>query len=354
MPPSEDPAIDNNAFSLQVLERDRELFDAQLRSFVPPGAFDAHAHLFDVRLTAGAGQAMLEPGQSAVTRADYTRRVSAWMGDRCPTGGLFFPFPNPQADTAGQNRWIADQLRGDATSRGLMLVTPKCNPADCEALLSEKGLANKLFVGFKVYHCYASQLAADQPSTFHADCAAFMPEWMWELAHQRELAITLHLVKSQALADPANQTYLRRQCTRYSGAKLILAHSGRSFSARHTIDGIESLRGLDNAFFDNSAICEAGPNEAILRTFGPTRLWFGTDAPISEVRGRCVSIGDGFLWSYDVRPQWEHSPFAQPTLVGIESLLALKQACRTMHMTDRDVEWIFGRGARQALGVPCD
>jgi len=331
-----------DAYGLRVLEHDLQLFDRQLRSFVPPGSFDAHGHLYDPALSGGAGAVFVPEGRPAMTRDLYTQMVREWMGDRCPAAGLFFPYPHRNGDTMGQNRWIAEQVRTDRNSRGLLLTTPQSDPAEHEAML-----ADGLFVGFKVYHCYAPR-----KDTFFADCEEFMPEWMWELAHQRGLAITLHMVKSRALADESNQKYIREHCVKYSGAKLILAHCARSFNAQHTVDGIHSLAGLDNVLFDNSAVCEAAPHEAILRTFGPSRLLFGLDHPISSLRGRCLSIGDGFAWTNEIDPSWTKSNFAQPVLVGIENLLALKQACRTMHLTDSDVERVFGDSARQWLGIP--
>ncbi len=332
----------SNPYALQVFDHDRELFERELRAFVPPLSFDAHGHLYDPQVSAGAGAMFVPAGESAMTRELYTRMLQGWMGDRVPSGGLFFPFPKRGSDTRGQNQFLIEQLRGDPQSRGLLLTTPQCDAAEHESLL-----ANRSLLGFKVYHCYA-----DHSDTFHAGCEQFMPEWMWQLAHERGLFIMLHMVKSRALADESNQQYIRAHCRRYANAKLILAHCGRSFCAQHTVDGITALADLDNVLFDNSAICEAAPHEAILRTFGPTRLLFGLDHPVSSIRGRCISIGDGFVWSNEVEPDWSRSKFARPTLVGIENLLALKQACRTQHLNDRDIEQIFGGAARQWLGVP--
>jgi glutamate-1-semialdehyde 2,1-aminomutase len=330
---------------------DAELFARHLRDFVPPRAFDAHAHIFDPRFTGGGGAGLLPPGVAACDRAAYDRMIGAWMGDRLPVGGLFFPFPAAAGDVAAQNRFLADQLRTDRESRGLALVTPAEDPAAVERLLdADPGL----WRGFKVYHVFARS-PAGQPrpaSTFHAECEDFIPEWVWELSHSRGLAIMLHMVKPRALADGSNQRYIRDRCLRHPAAKLVLAHSARGFNARHTVEGIDSLRGLDNVFFDVSAICEAAAHEAILREFGPTRLLFGLDHPVSSIRGRCVAIADGFLWTNEAAIDWTSQKFAAPTLVGVENLLSLQQACRTMHLNDRDVELIFGGAARQMLGMP--
>ncbi len=164
--------------------------------------------------------------------------------------------------------------------------------------------------------------------------------------------IMLHMVLPRALAESKNQRYIRQHCQRYRGAKLILAHAARGFCGKHTVEGIDSLRGLDNVFFDTSAVCEPAALEAILKVFGPTRLFFGADFCVSEMRSRCVDLADGFLWLDEIRADFSESRFARPTLLGIESLLALKQACRNQQLIDSDVEEIFCLGARRLLGLP--
>ena len=189
------------------------------------------------------------------------------MSERCPSGGLFFPFPTRNMDLDGANGFLADQMRADPNSRGLMIIAPRQDPAAVERQVIDDG-----FVGFKVYH-----LLADQQNTFKAETGEFLPEWAWEIANQHDLSIMLHMVLPRALAEPANQSYIRSHCERYPRARLILAHAARGFCGRHTVEGIDSLRGLDNVYFDTSAVCEPEAFEAILKVFGPTRLFFGAD-----------------------------------------------------------------------------
>ncbi len=321
---------------------DRALFDQQLKSFVPPNAFDAHAHLWRVADLGAPPPALTAAGPREVSREIYDQRLSQWMPDRQPTGGLFFPFPTRTLDIDAANAFLAEQLKTDPNSRGLMIAAPSQDPAEVEQQIVQNG-----FVGFKVYHLFASRT-----DSFDARNEEFIPEWVWEIAHQRRLAIMLHLVLPLALAEPANQAYVRSRCEQYPGAKLILAHAARSFCGHHATDGVSALRGLDNVFFDTSAVCEAEAFEAVLKTFGPTRLFFGADFCISEMRTRCVNLGDGFLWLNEVRPDFSRSRFAKPTLLGLESLLALKQACRNQHLTDSDVEEVFCHAARRLLDIP--
>ncbi len=218
-------------------------------------------------------------------------------------------------------------------------------PDDDPDVLEAADMADD-FVGFKVNHVFA-----DTNDTFNAETQEFLPEWVWQIADRRGLVIMLHMVRVRSLADPVNQRYIRQYCQRYPGAKLILAHAARGFCGRHTTEGIDTLRGLDNVYFETSAVCESEPLEAILHAFGPRRLMFGTDFPISESRGRYISIADGFAWLDEHNVFWEDQAFAAPTRVGIESLLALRRACQSMSLKDADIERIFRHNARQLLSI---
>jgi glutamate-1-semialdehyde 2,1-aminomutase len=320
---------------------DRELFDRKLRSWMPPGSFDFHAHLYDLRMLATGGDPASLAGPAEVGFATYRTCQRDWLGDRAPTAGLFFPFPVRGLDAPAANQFLLHELRDQTRSRGLMIVRPQDDPVAIDAQVARDG-----WCGFKVYHVFA-----DRPDTFHAETQEFLPDWVWEIAHTRSLCIMLHIVLDRALADPRNQTYIRDRCLRFPNARLVLAHAARGFCGAHTLEGIDSLRGLDNVWFDTSVVCEPHPFEAILRTFGPSRLLYGSDFPVSELRGRAVSLGDGFWWLYEQHVDWSDWTLGRPTKIGIESLLALKQACCALALTDADVERVFRGNAEKLLGL---
>ena len=324
----------------EIRPHDLELYRQELAGFVPPNAFDAHAHLYTVQ---GLNLDVGTRSEDAAARQGirrYQRSVSSWMGEDCPKAGLYFAAPvSDRVDVAGENQFVEQEVAQNSGSRGLMLIRPRDDPHAAEA-----ALRRKRFSGFKVYHVFAR--AAD---TYRASIGAFLPDWAWQLADQYGLVVTLHLVRRRALSDPENQRYICEHCSRYPNAKLILAHAARGFCARHTIDGINSLRGLDNVFFDTAAICESGALESVLRLFGPSRLMFGTDWPVCNARGRCVSVGDGFFWLHEHTADFQTAAFCNPTLIGIESLLALKQAAQTCRLSDSEVERVFCHTARDVL-----
>jgi glutamate-1-semialdehyde 2,1-aminomutase len=153
----------------------------------------------------------------------------------------------------------------------------------------------------------------------------------------------------RSLAETVNQQYIRDRSQRHPNARLILAHAARGFCGRHTVEGIDALRGLGNVWFDTSVVCEPEAFEAIIGAFGATRLMFGSDFPLSESRGRAINMADRFHWIYDQDiPSTGGGP---ATLVGIESLLAIKRACQAMRLNDSDVERIFRTNALDVLGL---
>jgi glutamate-1-semialdehyde 2,1-aminomutase len=100
-------------------------------------------------------------------------------------------------------------------------------------------------------------------------------------------------------------------------------------------------------WFDTSAVTEAGAFEAIIQTAGHRKLLYGSDLPMSHLRGRCVAIGDSFVWLYPENMPTE-TPYAsiEPVLVGLESLRTLKLAARHTHLSDEQVEDVFFNNAQ--------
>jgi glutamate-1-semialdehyde 2,1-aminomutase len=200
-----------------------------------------------------------------------------------------------------------------------------------------QAVAHHRFVGLKCYHVFAPS-----KPTFNAPVEDYLPEEHVRLAHQLGLTITLHLVRPRALADPLNQQSIIRLATRYPNSRWILAHAARGFNPYHTVEGIHALGSLPNVWFDTSAVTEPGAFEAIVRVFGVDKLLYGGDFPVTHLRGRCVAIGDSFLWLTAANTNFS-APYAelQPVLVMLESLRALKHACWNLGLSDTAIERIF-------------
>jgi glutamate-1-semialdehyde 2,1-aminomutase len=324
-----------------VTDRDRELFERELDSFVPRTIFDAHAHWYRVdHFAQDAAPALLKSGPEVAGNDAFDERMGQLVPGR-KMEGLFFPFPHAQVDVDAANAFLREELKRRPGSRGQMLITPGQKPELIRETVRRFG-----FVGLKCYHVYSPH----RP-TFDSLIEEFLPEEQVRIAHQESLSITLHMVRSRALADPANQATIRRYCERFPHMRLILAHAARGFNPHHTILGIEALRGVDNVWFDTSAVTDCGAIEAIINTLGHKRVLYGSDFPVSHLRGRCVWLGDSFLWISAENTNLDAAyGRVELALVGHESLRTLKAAAMSTRLSDKQVEDIFHGNACELFG----
>ena len=319
-------------------EQDRRIVE-ELKEFLPEQIFDGHAHIWRTAdLTGAAG--LFSEGPDEVTIDVWREYTERQVGKGRLTGGLFFGMPLSDINKA--NDFVIGQLTDRPESRGLVCISPDMTKERAKEYINDSSIA-----GFKPYHIFSRE-----KPTFQSSVSGYLPQWAWELADEFGLVITLHLVRDRALADPDNRDEIIRMCRKYSNAKLVLAHAARGFHAPNTKEGIASLRGLENVWFDSSAVCEAGALCAVLREFGPGRLIWGSDFCVSEARGKCVTAGDGFVWLYYDSLDWKAlSPACRPALVGLEALRALKDAADVECLGHEDIRNIFSGNAQRLLGL---
>ena len=342
-------------------DTDRSFLEREVLSFLPDRIFDAHAHLFcHEHYPAGSlppGLANTPPRLGLVEYAEFNE----WLHPQGRVvGGLFFGLAF-LGDRQANNEFIGAEVNGSAplaaNSRGQLIISPDM---DAETILDD--VRRLGMSGLKCYHTMAplnpqlgaegsdvGSYTADQP-TWMAPIEAYLPEEHIAAADTLGLTITLHMVRDRALADPINQATIRRYCQSYPNMRLILAHAARGFNPWHTIEGIESLRGVENVWFDTSAVTEAGAFEAIVETMGHEKLMYGTDFHVSHVRGRCVALGDSFHWLYADEMNLDEKHIAlQPVLVGLESLRSIRLACDRLKLSERQIEDIFYGNAAALL-----
>jgi glutamate-1-semialdehyde 2,1-aminomutase len=321
--------------------RDQQIAAARLSGFMPDEVFDIHVHPYKAEHFApGTWSALAE--HPLLGCRDHRAALQRYMPVKT-MHGLYFGMPHKTADRPALNDWLADEVKAHGTplSRGLMLVSPADDPAMVAA-----ALRSGRFCGIKVYHCYASR-----PDTMHATLAEYAPDWMWEILHEIRGVLLLHIVRDGAIEDPSNQQEVRRLCRAYPNMRLILAHIARSFNYRNARRGLHTMADLDNVVVDTSAVCEAEAFRAALKVLGPRRVLWGSDFSVCEVRGRCVSTGDLFFW---LHPELLRTDYAAPTnndmtLVGIESLMCLREACEDTGLTQGDLNDVFCGNAKRLL-----
>lgn len=323
------------------METDKE-YVKELEDFIPNEIFDIHAHIYKIDNLNLSGVDIFSEGPKNAGLKEWYEHIGRQVGKDRLKGGLFFPVPAENCDIEKSNDFLMEQIMTLPDSRGLILVSPQSTKKSVESYLK-----NKHIIGLKPYHVFSNQ-----KPTFNASIESYFPDWLWEKADSLGLVITLHIVKDRALLDTDNQLYIIEKCRKYLNTKLILAHAGRGFHAQNTIEGLAGLRGLENIWFDTSGICEASALKSVLMEFGPSKLLWGSDFPVSEIRGKCVAFGDSFLWLQNDTVKTENVGYElNPLLVGIESLLALREACNDFGLEAEDIRKIFYENAIKLTGI---
>lgn len=291
-------------------------------AFLPDRLFDAHMHISHVPIM----------GKEMLRASEYKEDMKGFVGDRLLRMNLI-PFPTRTVKTNEERKESLEFLLGELsecdTSVGEILVLPTDS-----AEYIESQLVSERIRGLKCYHVYA-----DRPDTFNAGIEEYLPESAWEVADKHSLSITLHMVRTYALADEGNRNYIKAMAKRYKNARLILAHAARAFSAWTAIEYIDELRSYPNIFCDFSGICESPAMIKIIKSIGASRCMFGTDWPVSMLAGKCISLADTFYWisESDLRSFNPATPL-NTRLVGTESIMALREACILTDLSPRAIE----------------
>ncbi len=309
---------------------------AEIQERLPARMFDAHAHLYRNRDLGSPLPDLPAQGPDVASMDVWRTHLGKETDESRLIGGLFLPYPVKNGNVDDGNDFILEQVNRAETARGLIVVTP-----DMDRTKAESYFHNPRIIGFKPYHVFARRT-----TTFDAVLDEYIPEWVWEMANALRAAILLHIVRQRALSDPENQSAILKFCLKYPNANLVLAHAGRGFHAPNTIRALPVLKELDNIYFDTSAVCEPDALMAIVKTFGPRRLLWGSDFPVSQQRGKCVTVGDAFSWICPHRiDTYPTAPVCHPTLVGLESLRAVTLTATLMDLSKRDLDDIFCNNA---------
>lgn len=307
-----------------------------LRDFLPGQIFDAHAHLYDKTFMVASAPAF------TYELEDYLQDMSPALGNPKTLRANLITFPDkrmgaPDSDTLQQSdAFLICQLNKQPGNVGEIMAAPGETVEHLAARLTHPAIR-----GIKCYHNLIQR-----PDTWNAGIGEYLPESAWQLAQERKLYITLHMVKDNALADPDNMAYIKAMAKRYPDATLILAHAARSFAAWTGVETVAQLADLENVWYDFSGVCESPAMFQILNKVSKERCMWGSDYPISIMRGKAISLADGFYWIYEK----DLANFSAATpihswLVGVENLMANRQACIMADLTADQVEDLFYNNA---------
>lgn len=312
----------------------RRIFDEELNDFLPQKIFDIHVHVAPAETLQPIG----EFSCGGVPISSYTYdELAADLDMAFPgrhTEALCFGFPYPILDHDGNNAYVG----GAADFKRfypLRLLDPRRDNA--EAVNSD--IDRLGFLGLKPYPDYARP--SDIPN---AEIPEMLPDWAMEIAHERGLIVMLHIPRPGRLEDPLNRRQLHELCTRWPGAKVILAHVGRSYYLRGVRGFLDDLRSLPNLYFDFAMVQHWEVMAYLFQNVPISKVLFGSDIPIALAQGKAVEINHQYTY---VTPRpWplalcDEKKKLRFTSFLNEELRAIRQAATAANLTPSDVSAVF-------------
>ena len=314
-------------------EADREAIK-KLDAFLPDKIFDAHMHISNFPF---GGMEYFG------FREYYEDMLPLFSGRSVRCNALVAPCKELKSKEAHLSaiEFMRDQLDEYKGNVGAILVKPGEAAEEIESHLVADGIK-----GLKCYHTYA-----EREKTFDCSISEYLPEAALEVANKRRMFVTIHLVKDSALADPENMKQIKDIAKKYPDLTLVLAHSARAFAAWTAIETVSELRDYENVWYDFSAICESPSIMQILKTIGTSRCMWGSDYNVSMIRGKAVSMGEGFCWLDDKQLETVfHSEMPTLWRISIENLMAVRQAAQILEIGNAELEDIFYNNAARLFG----
>ena len=343
---------------LNVLPYDRHFYEEHLAGFLPDTFIDCHTHIWiDAHNHFGP---------------DLAARSCAWPGmvaqdnpveDLNETNRLLFPGkqvvsvlygqPTVTIDLKRNNAYVAESAA--ANHFPALYISHPSQPATS---VERAVLANPCFKGLKVY----LEFAPDYIPNAEIRIYDFLPHEHLALADQHGWVVQLHIARPRRLADPVNYVQLREIEERYPNVKLIVAHLGRAYADEDVGGALEYLKDTKKMMWDFTANTNGHVMEQVLRYFGPERMMYGSDFPISRMKARRTvengfyinEIPAGSLGDVSGDPHMREvggGEAGKITFFIYEEMLACKRACERLGLGRGDVENIFYRNAARLFGV---
>ena len=327
----------------EVTDYDKEVWEKELRDFLPQKIIDVHAHVYKKEFFDPM------PPEEVKRTVTWTSAVAEEnpIEDLIETYELMFPGKDVKAMTfvlgktgIEKNNAYLSEVTGKLGWPALYYSRPTQSADEIEAEIRKGG-----FLGIKSY----LNLAPDYIPGDEIRIYDFLPRHQLERLNEMGAICMCHIARPKRLKDPVNIAQILEIKRDFPKLRFIVAHVGRAYTKGDVGDAFEYLKQAPDTMYDFCANCCEYAITEVIRNCGPKHVMFGTDMPI--LRMRTHRIEENGTYVNLVPPGLYFDPHGDPhlrevseeegkkiTFFAYEELLAFKRACEKLGMTRADVE----------------
>jgi len=341
----------------QVTDCDRQVYEQELRDFLPDEMIDIHTHVW---LEALRPKKVLKPGEvkRTVTWPSLVARDNS-IEDLLETYRLMFPgkrvtpliFTNAGREHLDAFNEYVRECSERAGVPALYFSRPEQSAEELEQRIRGGG-----FLGIKSYlDLSPAYLPEAEIRIFD-----FFPHHQLKVIDRIGGIVMLHIPRHGRLKDPVNLAQMLEIKQKYPKIRLIIAHIGRAYTENDVGNAFEALSPCADLMFDFCAnTCEFAMTK-LLEAVGPSRVLFGSDMPILRMRMRRIEENNTYInlippGMYGDPRQDPHLREVSPeeaerlTFFMYEEILAFKRAAKAVGLGKQDIERAFFLNAKKLI-----
>jgi len=333
---------------LKMTEYDRQVYEQELKEFLPNEFIDFHTHLgmrsFELEGKHNGGSTWVNRVYYEMTTEDLISAYQQMFPDKKVTPLVF-------GDCVHNVRQVNEYVKNACKEYhlpSLYRTSYEMTGQELEKVMKEDG-----FLGIKPYQTFCPPyIPANEIRIFD-----FLPHEHLEVMNKNGGIVMLHTPRSGRLKDALDLQQVMEIERKYPRLKLIVAHIGRAYAKEDIGDAFDLLKNTRNLHFDFTANMCDDAIEACIEAVGTKRLIFGSDLPIAIMRMYRI-VENGVYYNVvprgmygDVRNEahMKETDETDITIMIYEQIRALKRVATKMHLNEDDIGNIMYGNAKRIL-----
>lgn len=334
---------------------DREIFENELKEYLPKTVYDSHVHLWakeNLKIASSeyAIHKVYKPWTDFDCIEEYLYEDYQFCVKEAFPGidvrPLAFGSPFPQIDRDLTNAYLMDVSKRQAMPYYYI-------PGQYEDLFATEQKLHlskqRYFLGLKPY--------PDIPVVKGREVSIYdmLNTSALAYANEHQLSLVLHIPRKGRLHSEENRRELLACITDYPKIRFIIAHVGRAFTYYDVEGLIDFLLPYENVWFDTALINSETVLTYLFQKAEPSRILFGSDAPVAFLRGKDVTINNQHYYVSEKSVPWGLGP-AEGTLSAFtfyiyEEIRAMLYAAKFVYgnQVKSVLEQVFYQNAKRLL-----